>query len=68
MRRSSRTRGSTQDSDSKSWRIWPTFGALGVIWGVPYFFIRIAVQEVPPLVVAWGRITLAALILLPNLT
>jgi len=48
-----------------SWRVWLTFGALGVIWGVPYFFIRIAVQEVPPLVVAWGRITLAALILLP---
>ena len=48
-----------------SWRVWLTFGALGVIWGVPYFFIRIAVEEVPPLVVAWGRITLAALILLP---
>jgi drug/metabolite transporter (DMT)-like permease len=48
-----------------SWRVWLAFGALSVIWGVPYFFIRIAVQEVPPLVVAWGRITLAALILLP---
>jgi drug/metabolite transporter (DMT)-like permease len=48
-----------------SWRVWLAFGALGVIWGVPYFFIRIAVQDVPPLVVAWGRITLAALILLP---
>jgi drug/metabolite transporter (DMT)-like permease len=47
------------------WRVWLTFGALGVIWGVPYFFIRIAVQEVPPFVVAWSRITLAALILLP---
>ena len=48
-----------------SWRVWLAFGALGVIWGLPYFFIRIAVQDVPPLVVAWGRITLAALILLP---
>jgi drug/metabolite transporter (DMT)-like permease len=48
-----------------NWRVWLTFGALSVIWGVPYFFIRIAVQEVPPLVVAWGRITIAALILLP---
>ncbi|HEV2700529.1 MAG TPA: EamA family transporter [Steroidobacteraceae bacterium] len=47
------------------WRVWLTFGALGVIWGLPYFFIRIAVEEVPPFVVAWGRITLAALILLP---
>ena len=48
-----------------SWRAWLTFGALGVIWGVPYFFIRIAVQEVSPLVVVWGRLTLAALVLLP---
>lgn len=48
-----------------SWRAWLAFGALSVIWGVPYFFIRIAVQEVPPFVVAWSRITLAALILLP---
>jgi drug/metabolite transporter (DMT)-like permease len=48
-----------------SWRVWLAFAALCVIWGVPYFFIRIAVQDVPPLVVAWGRISLAALILLP---
>ncbi len=47
------------------WRSWLAFGALCVIWGVPYFFIRIAVEEVPPLVVAWGRLTLAALVLLP---
>lgn len=41
------------------------FAALGIIWGVPYFFIRIAVQEISPFVVAWSRLTLAALILLP---
>ena len=46
-------------------KIWLAFAALGVIWGVPYFFIRIAVQEVSPLVVVWGRLTLAALVLLP---
>ena len=48
-----------------SWRGWLAFVALGIIWGVPYFFIRLAVQELSPFVVAWGRITLAALILLP---
>ncbi|HET9389367.1 MAG TPA: DMT family transporter [Steroidobacteraceae bacterium] len=48
-----------------SWRSWLAFGALGVIWGVPYFFIKLAVLEVSPFVVAWGRITLAALVLLP---
>ena len=48
-----------------TWRVWLAFGSLGVIWGLPYFFIRLAVEEVSPFVVAWGRITLAALVLLP---
>jgi drug/metabolite transporter (DMT)-like permease len=48
-----------------SWRGWAAFWALGIIWGVPYFFIRIAVQEISPFVVAWSRLTIAALILLP---
>ena len=46
-------------------RAWLAFLALGVIWGVPYLFIKIAVQEMSPFDVAWGRITLAALVLLP---
>jgi drug/metabolite transporter (DMT)-like permease len=46
-------------------RAWIAFAALGVIWGVPYFFIKIAVQELSPWVVAWSRISLAALVLLP---
>lgn len=48
-----------------TWRVWLAFICLGVIWGLPYFFIRVAVQEVSPFAVAWGRITLAALVLLP---
>ena len=48
-----------------TWRTWMTFLALCVIWGVPYFFIKLAVQDVSPFVVAWSRITLGALILLP---
>jgi drug/metabolite transporter (DMT)-like permease len=48
-----------------SWRGWLAFAALGIIWGLPYFFIRLAVQEISPFLVAWSRITLAALILLP---
>ena len=48
-----------------SWRGWFAFAALGVIWGLPYFFIKLAVQELSPFVVAWGRIVLAAAILLP---
>ena len=41
------------------------FGTLGIVWGLPYFFIKLAVAELSPFDVAWGRITLAALILLP---
>jgi drug/metabolite transporter (DMT)-like permease len=48
-----------------SWRGWLAFVALGIIWGLPYFFIRLAVQELSPFVIAWSRITLAAVILLP---
>jgi drug/metabolite transporter (DMT)-like permease len=48
-----------------SWRGWMAFAALGVIWGVPYFFIKLAVQELSPFVVAWGRVSLGAMILLP---
>jgi drug/metabolite transporter (DMT)-like permease len=46
-------------------RAWLAFIALGIVWGLPYLFIKIAVQEISPFDVAWGRITLAALILLP---
>jgi len=48
-----------------SWRAGLAFAALGIIWGLPYFFIRLAVEELSPFVVAWGRVTLAALILVP---
>jgi drug/metabolite transporter (DMT)-like permease len=44
---------------------WAAFVALGIIWGVPYFFIKLAVQELSPFVVAWARITLAVLVLFP---
>jgi len=38
-----------------AWRGWLAFVALGIIWGLPYFFIRIALQEVPPLALAFSR-------------
>jgi drug/metabolite transporter (DMT)-like permease len=41
------------------------FAALSVIWGIPYFLIKLAVAEVPPLMIAWSRVTLAACILVP---
>jgi drug/metabolite transporter (DMT)-like permease len=48
-----------------AWRGWLAFVALGIIWGLPYFFIKIAIQEVPPLALAFSRLLLATLVLLP---
>lgn len=48
-----------------SWRGWGAFAALGIIWGLPYFFIKLSVQELSPVVVAFGRVVLGAAILLP---
>jgi drug/metabolite transporter (DMT)-like permease len=48
-----------------SWRAWLAFAALGIIWGVPYFFIKLALQELSPATIAWGRVVLGTLILLP---
>ena len=41
------------------------FAAMSLIWGVPYLFIKIADDGgISPAVVAWGRVTLAAVVLL----
>jgi drug/metabolite transporter (DMT)-like permease len=41
------------------------FLSLGVAWGIPYLFIKIAVSELEPTMVVLGRSALAALLLLP---
>jgi drug/metabolite transporter (DMT)-like permease len=47
-------------------RAWLLFGAVSVVWGVPYFFIKVAVDEgVPPPFVAWARVALGAALLVP---
>jgi drug/metabolite transporter (DMT)-like permease len=46
-------------------RGWLLFVALGVLWGMPYLLIRIAVAAVDPLVVAVSRTLIGALLLLP---
>ena len=45
-------------------RGWVLFAAMAFIWGVPYFFIRVAVKELDPPVVVFGRTSLAAAVLL----
>ena len=41
------------------------FVALGLLWGMPYLLIRIAVASVDPLIVAGSRTLIGALLLLP---
>jgi drug/metabolite transporter (DMT)-like permease len=41
------------------------FLAVGIIWGVPYFLIRISVREVSPQFLIFARTVPAALVLLP---
>jgi drug/metabolite transporter (DMT)-like permease len=41
------------------------FGAMCVIWGIPYLLIRVAVRDLSPSMLVLARTTLAALLLLP---
>lgn len=44
---------------------WLLFGAISVFWGIPYLFIKIAVQVLDPTVVVFARVGIAAAVLLP---
>jgi drug/metabolite transporter (DMT)-like permease len=44
---------------------WLLFAAISVFWGIPYLFIKIAVQELDPTVVVFARVGIAAVVLLP---
>ena len=47
-------------------RAWVLFALCSVIWGVPYLFIKIAVDSgLAPGFVAWARVALGALVLVP---
>jgi drug/metabolite transporter (DMT)-like permease len=46
-------------------RGWVLFAAVSVVWGMPYLFIKIGVEELSPGFVAWSRVALAAIVLLP---
>jgi len=46
-------------------RGWALFAAVSVVWGVPYLFIKLAVEDLSPGFVAWSRVALGALVLLP---
>ena len=45
-------------------RGWLLFSAMAMIWGIPYLLIRVAVKQLEPPVVVFGRTSLAAVVLL----
>jgi drug/metabolite transporter (DMT)-like permease len=46
-------------------RGWALFVAMSVIWGIPYLLIKVAVDEVSPVIVVFARCVVGAAILLP---
>jgi drug/metabolite transporter (DMT)-like permease len=46
-------------------RAWAAFAAVSILWGIPYLFIKVAVDDgVPPAFLAWVRVVLGAAVLL----
>lgn len=46
-------------------RAWMAFAAVSTLWGMPYLFIKVAVDDgVPPAFLAWARVVLGAAVLL----
>jgi drug/metabolite transporter (DMT)-like permease len=46
-------------------RSWLLLIVLGAIWGASYLFIKIGLRDFSPAMVAWARVVLAALVLVP---
>jgi len=46
-------------------RGWILFASLALIWGLPYMLIRVAVAELAPALLVFGRTALGACLLLP---
>lgn len=46
-------------------RGWALFSLMGVLWGIPYLMIKVAVDEVSPSMVVFVRCALGAALLLP---
>ncbi|MDP9795809.1 drug/metabolite transporter (DMT)-like permease [Catenuloplanes nepalensis] len=46
-------------------RAWILFLAVSLLWGMPYLLIKVAIEDLSPLAVVFGRLAIAALVLLP---
>ena len=57
--------GGGQQNEQVTRRGLILFAALGIAWGIPYLFIKVAVSELEPAMVVLARSGLAAILLLP---
>jgi drug/metabolite transporter (DMT)-like permease len=46
-------------------RAWLLFLLVSLLWGIPYFLIKVAIEDFSPVVVVFGRLAIGALVLLP---
>jgi drug/metabolite transporter (DMT)-like permease len=46
-------------------RGWILFIAMSLLWGVPFLLIKVAVEELPPACLVFGRTAIAAVLLMP---
>jgi drug/metabolite transporter (DMT)-like permease len=54
----------TRRAASRSWLIWVAIAILYVVWGSTYLGIRIAVETIPPFLLAGSRFGIAGLVIL----
>lgn len=46
-------------------RSWGHFFLVGFLWGIPYLFMKVAVEDLPPAAIVCGRTFIGALMLIP---
>lgn len=46
-------------------KAWLLFAAVSLLWGIPYLFIKVAIEDLSPLLVVGGRTAIAAAVLIP---
>lgn len=46
-------------------RAWLLFAAVSLLWGIPYFLIKVALVDLSPVFVVFGRTAIAAAVLVP---
>ena len=44
---------------------WALFALVGALWGVPYLFMKVAVEELATPVIVFSRLLIGAVVLIP---